>query len=63
MLLDTATGPVTLAIPDPLRVQMRNAPKEFTCGPQPNNAVTVVYALSDGSKPNREGLIRGMEFH
>lgn len=63
MQLDTATGLITLGIPDPLRVQMRNAPKEFTCGPQPNNPVTVVYAVSDASNSNREGIIRGMEFH
>lgn len=63
MQLDTATGPITLVIPDPLRVQMRNAPKEFTCGPQPNSPVTVVYALSEASHSSRAGIIRGMEFH
>lgn len=63
MQLDTAAGPITLVIPDPLRVQMRNAPKEFTCGPQPNSPVTVVYALSDASNSKPEGIIRGMEFH
>lgn len=62
-VLDTVSGRITLAIPDPLRVQMRNAPKEFTCGPQPNNRVTVVYALAEGLNSNREGIVRGMEFH
>jgi len=34
ILVDTAAGPLKLAIPDPSHVQMRNAPAEFTCGPQ-----------------------------
>ncbi len=56
-IVDTPEGPVTLAIPDPAHVQMRNAPPEFTCGPQPPTQVTVDYALSTPT-----GLIRGMQF-
>jgi Tfp pilus assembly protein PilF len=47
-----------LAIPDPTRVEMRNAPAEFVCGTQPVTAVTVEYAASASG----DGLIRGMEF-
>jgi tetratricopeptide (TPR) repeat protein len=47
-------GPPTLLIPDPTRVQMRNAPTEFTCGQQPPRRVTVEYAAPD--------IVRGVEF-
>jgi hypothetical protein len=47
-------GPLTLLIPDPSRVQMRNAPAEFTCGPQAPRRVTVEYAAPD--------VVRGIEF-
>jgi tetratricopeptide (TPR) repeat protein len=54
-------GLLKLAIPDPGRVQMRNAPAEFTCGPQPQAAsVVVVYAA--GAAASAEGVIRGVEF-
>ena len=56
-IVDTPEGPVTLAIPDPAHVQMRNAPPEFTCGPQPPTPVSIDYALSTPT-----GLIRGMQF-
>ena len=48
-------------MPDPLRVEMRNAPPEFICGLQPLSAVTVVYAI----KPEAQtaGILRGIEFH
>ena len=49
---------LTVAIPDPSRVQMRNAPAEFVCGPQDNRQVLVEYAAS----PHGDGLLRGMEF-
>ena len=47
-------GPLTLVIQDRTRVQMRNAPPEFTCGPQPPRRVTVDYAAPD--------VVRGLEF-
>jgi tetratricopeptide (TPR) repeat protein len=47
-------GPLTLVIPDPSRVQMRNAPAEFTCGQQAPRRVTVEYAAPD--------VVRGIEF-
>jgi tetratricopeptide (TPR) repeat protein len=56
-VVDTPEGPVTLAIPDPGHVQMRNAPSEFTCGPQKSTKVAVDYAIT-----NSDGLVRGMQF-
>ena len=61
IVVQTATGALTIAMPDPLRVEMRNAPPEFICGLQPLSAVTVVYAI----KPEAQtaGILRGIEFH
>jgi tetratricopeptide (TPR) repeat protein len=56
-VVDTSEGPVTLAIPDPGHVQMRNAPAEFTCGPQKSTKFAVDYAIT-----NSDGLVRGMQF-
>ena len=50
----------TLAIPDPSRVQMRNAPAEFTCGPQSGESVLVVYAAPRAAAG--DGIVRGIEF-
>ncbi|SPE31880.1 conserved exported hypothetical protein [Candidatus Sulfopaludibacter sp. SbA3] len=56
--VDTPAGRLALTIPDPTRVQMRNAPAEFVCGPQPGNAVIVEYAATK----EKEGIVRGVEF-
>jgi len=61
-LVDTADGRVTLEIADATRVQMRNAPLEFTCGAQTALHVAVDYAVSTASGPNTDGLVRGMQF-
>jgi tetratricopeptide (TPR) repeat protein len=61
ILVDTTAGPLTLAIPDPTHVQMRNAPEEFTCGPQPGSPVTAEYAVTK-AKENGDGVVRGLEF-
>ena len=53
-----AGKPLTLTVPDPSRVQMRNAPAEFVCGPQDNRQVLVEYAASKDA----DGVLRGMEF-
>jgi hypothetical protein len=59
--LDTDAGPLTLVIPDPHHVQMRNAPPEFTCGAQqPMAPVTAVYAASRAA--NADGILRGLAF-
>jgi hypothetical protein len=52
---------VTLAIPDLQHVQMRHAPSEFVCGPQPSlSPVLVDYAqMRDGTIA---GIVRGMDF-
>ena len=58
LVLDTAQGALTLAIPDPSRVQIRNAGSvafEFVCGPQEARKVLVEYAPA-GS------IVRGLEF-
>jgi Flp pilus assembly protein TadD len=47
-------GSLTLLIPDPARVLMRNAPAEFTCGKQAPRRITVEYAAPD--------IVRGIEF-
>lgn len=54
--IQTAGGLLTVSIPDPSHVLMRNAPAEFTCGPQ-SAAVVVDYAVR-----NKDGVLRGMEF-
>ena len=61
IVVQTATGALTIAMPDPLRVQMRNAPPEFICGLQPLSAVTVVYAIRPEAQT--AGILRGIEFH
>ncbi|PWU01162.1 MAG: hypothetical protein C5B51_23375 [Terriglobia bacterium] len=58
-LLETSTGPVTVFVPDPLHVQMRNAPPEFTCGTQRPVPVTAVYAASGNGSA---GVLRGLNF-
>jgi tetratricopeptide (TPR) repeat protein len=59
--VDTTAGSLTLAIPDPSHVQMRNAPAEFTCGPQPANPVTAEYAVTKTLEKS-DGVVRGLEF-
>jgi hypothetical protein len=60
-VVDTPSGPLTLAIADPTRVQMRNAPSEFTCGPQqPAGSVAVEYAAP--KKQGADPVVRGITF-
>ncbi len=61
MVVDTDAGRLIVAIPDPLHVQMRNAPPEFVCGPQPLMEVTIQYAASKGF-PDSDGIVRGVNF-
>jgi len=49
-----------LAIEDPSRVRMRNAPAEFVCGPQETNHVLVEYAVSKNQ--GVDGVVRGIDF-
>jgi tetratricopeptide (TPR) repeat protein len=58
-LVDSAAGTLTLLVPDPMHVLMRNGPSEFYCGPQDARGVRVEYATT----PKADiGLLRGMEF-
>ena len=59
-VLETPEGRLTLAIPDPGHVQVRNAPPEFTCGKQHPTSVAVDYAATPGSQA--AGVVRGMQF-
>ena len=58
IVVETPDARLALTIVDPTRVQMRNAPAEFTCGVQPGSPVKVVYA----AKGAAEGAVRGIEF-
>lgn len=60
--LETDGARLKLAIPDPTHVQMRRAPAEFSCGPQPANPITVVYAVSESHTSEVDGVVRGMDF-
>jgi tetratricopeptide (TPR) repeat protein len=57
-VVETAPALLQLKLPDPTHVQMRNAPAEFTCGPQPAPEVVAVYAETGPAA----GLLRGLEF-
>lgn len=60
--VETAGQLVTLAIPDLQHVQMRHAPPEFVCGPQPTaTAIVVDYAHAQSGAVI--GIVRGMEFN
>jgi len=61
IVVEAATGLLTLTIADPSRVQMLHAPEEFVCGPQNGNPVIVIYAAGKAAGKS-EGIIRSMEF-
>ena len=60
LYLESGSGTITLAIADPSRVRMRNAPDELTCGPQENVTVEVQYAAPKAV--SADGLVRGIDF-
>jgi tetratricopeptide (TPR) repeat protein len=60
-LLRTANGPVTVEVPDPLHVLVRNGPKEFFCGSMQEKAVAAVYAIVNVAG-KRSNVLRGMTF-
>ncbi len=62
VMLDAAGTNITLSIPDPLKVLMRHAPTEFSCGPQSGSSVTIEYAASETPDPASMGVLRGMDF-
>ena len=57
-VVETAHEPLTLTVPDPTHVLMRNGPPEFSCGPQKARHVKFDYAAGTGGG----GILRGMEF-
>jgi hypothetical protein len=57
-VVEAAPALLQLSVPDPTHVQMRNAPPEFTCGPQPAPEVVAVYAETGPAA----GVLRGLEF-
>ncbi len=58
-LVGTADGRrLTLVVPDPQHVLMRNGPAEFSCGPQQPKPVTVEYAAASKD----ECILRGITF-
>jgi len=58
----TPEGLLMLTIADLSRVEMRNAPAEFVCGPQADTPpVTLEYAAPQKGS-GADGLLRGMEF-
>lgn len=61
-VLESAEGKLRLRISDPGRVQVRNGPPEFVCGPQAGARVLAVYAEGAGEHPDAHGLVRGLEF-
>lgn len=58
--VDTAGGRITVTVPDPQHVLMRNGPTEFSCGPQQPKRVAVEYAAGEGA--NSKGVLRGITF-
>jgi tetratricopeptide (TPR) repeat protein len=60
-VVQTEAGKLTLQVPDPGHVLMRNTPGEFTCGRQTPRSVQVEYALSE-SGGEKTLLLRGMTF-
>ncbi len=61
-VLESIEGKLRLRIADPARVQVRNGPPEFVCGPQAGARVLAVYAEGAGEHPAAHGLVRGLEF-
>lgn len=59
LVVETASGKVVVAVPDPSHVEMRNAPAEFVCGTQEPSRVVVEYAAGKGPAA---GIARGVEF-
>jgi hypothetical protein len=60
-LVRTVDGPVTVEVPDPLHVLIRNGPGEFYCGPMQGKEVGAEYAVvkNEGKTTN---VLRGLTF-
>jgi tetratricopeptide (TPR) repeat protein len=62
IVVSLETGALQISIPDPSQVEMRNAPAEFTCGPQAGARVSVDYATAAKADAAAAGIARGIEF-
>jgi len=60
-VLRTAAGKLTVEVPDPLHVLMRNAPAEFYCGAVSEKPVEADYAITQAASGTRN-ILRGMRF-
>ncbi|HMF75227.1 MAG TPA: hypothetical protein VK604_06155 [Bryobacteraceae bacterium] len=60
-LLRTSDGAITVEVPDPLHVLMRNSPSEFFCGPMQEKPIEAEYTVvqTAGKTTN---VLRGMTF-
>ncbi len=60
-LVRTGNGPLTVEVPDPLHVLIRNGPGEFYCGPMQGKEVGAEYAVvkNEGKTTN---VLRGLTF-
>ncbi len=59
--LRTQRGLVTVEVPDPMHVLMRNSPDEFLCGPVADRAVVADFAVMKAAGASRN-VLRGMSF-
>lgn len=60
LLVESESGTLTLSVPDPLHVMIRNGPAQVYCGPQSASIVKVEYAAAANPA---SGVLRGIEFH
>jgi tetratricopeptide (TPR) repeat protein len=60
-VLRTSNGTITVDVPDPLHVLMRNSPSEFFCGPMQEKAVEAEYSVIETAGKTRN-VLRGMTF-
>jgi hypothetical protein len=59
--LNTSSGAVTVDVPDPMHVLMRNSPGEFFCGRIQEKAVEADYAVVETAGKTKK-ILRGMTF-
>ncbi|MGD1091060.1 MAG: hypothetical protein ABSB35_03595 [Bryobacteraceae bacterium] len=57
----TATGPITVDVPDPHHVLIENGPNEFVCGEVQSGSVRFDYAIVETVGGNKN-VLRGMKF-
>jgi tetratricopeptide (TPR) repeat protein len=60
-VLRTPSGRITVDVPDPLHVLMRNSPSEFFCGPMQEKGVEAEYSVI-GTAGKTRNVLRGMTF-